>query len=203
MVEYIELIESHEDGFPIKLKLNTPAGEFIMDGNKITGYDYSKYRKQIFEGQLLDSRDFLKKKCLILPPEKTYEDLMNEDVLVEMILDKAISMIIDFHEKFSIEDSYIEVIDKHEIFKHITRLKVSVGKDSYVLVRKHLTGKDYQEQKKSMIEGTFERVNQNMIAKLLENKEEISFVGLMTKPFYYYKRLDNGKQLLIGDEKPF
>lgn len=202
MTKYIELLEG-TDEFPEKLKLTTPAGEFILDGKKITGYDYSNYRKKIMEGDLIQSREDLKKKALILDQEKKYEDLEKEDFLVDMILDKAIEMILTPHEKFSVDSDYFKILDRHEVFKHIIKIEVKIQEQTFVLNRKNMRVSDYQEQKKSLMDGTFERVNQNMISKLIENKEDFSMSTMMLKPFWFYKRLDNAKNLLVGDEKPF
>jgi hypothetical protein len=201
MVEYIKLLDESL-GFPTKLKLTTPSGDFEMDSSKVTGYDYSLYRKKLFEGEILEAREILKKKMLLLG-EKKYEDLMKEDFLTDMIFDKGLSMLIDSHEKSDIESEYFEVLEKNELFGTITRLKITIDKESFVLNRKGIRGIDYQEQKKSLMENTYERTNQNIISRCVEDKDNFKMTTIMTKPFWYYKRLDNGKQALMGDNKPF
>jgi len=150
MVEYIKLLDESL-GFPTKLKLTTPSGDFEMDSSKVTGYDYSLYRKKLFEGEILEAREILKKKMLVLG-EKKYEDLMKEDFLTDMIFDKGLSMLIDSHEKSDIESEYFEVLEKNELFGTITRLKITIDKESFVLNRKCIRGIDYQEQKKSLMQ---------------------------------------------------
>jgi hypothetical protein len=201
MVEYIKLLDESL-GFPTKLKLTTPSGDFEMDSSKVTGYDYSLYRKKLFEGEILEAREILKKKMLVLG-EKKYEDILNEDFLTDMIFDKGLSMLIDVHEKSDIESDYFEVLEKNELFGTIVKLKITIGKENFVINRKGIRGIDYQEQKKSLMESTYERTNQNIISRCVEDKDNFSMSKIMTKPFWYYKRLDNGKQALMGDNKPF
>jgi len=202
MTEYIELIDESL-GFPSKIKLKTPSGDFEMDASKVTGHDYSNYRKKLFEGNFIEAREMIKKKMLILG-EKKYEDIMNEDFLTEMIFDKGLTMLLDEHEKYSIDSDYIEIMEKDETFNIIIKLKIIVDDENhFILNRKNIRGKDYQEQKKSLTNNTYERTNQNIISRSLDNKENFTIAGIMAKSFWYYKRLDNGKQLLMGDNQPF
>lgn len=201
MVEYIELLEE-KFGFPTKIKLNTPSGEFIMDLNKFTGLDYSNYRKKLFEGDLIGSRDDVKKKILILG-DKKYEDIMNEDFLSDMIFDKGVSMLLDKHEKRDENNEFIEILEKNEMFGTVVKIKVTIGDDKFIMNRKGIRGIDYQEQKKSLMNNTYERTNQNIISRCIEDKENFSIGKIMSKPFWYYKRLDLAKQELMSDDKPF
>lgn len=83
-----------------KIKVELLGKTFVLNRSRITGKDYSEYRKKMLKGDVEEATQNFIIRCLEHPESYGVMELMRDDPLIYRCLSEAAKMLIDLENDF-------------------------------------------------------------------------------------------------------